>query len=85
MVSLADTIGYVAASFTTLSFVPQVVRVMRTRETHSISKLAYLAFCFGVALWFAYGVVLASPPIMAANGATFVLACIVLAYKLRFG
>ena len=45
-----------AASLTTLSFVPQVVRAVRTRDVTGISIPMYVAFCTGVALWIAFGV-----------------------------
>ncbi len=81
----SELIGYVAAILTTASFVPQVVHVVRTRDTHAISRTMYLAFCLGIAMWLLYGIVLASPPIILANAVTFVLASVVLGYKLRFG
>ena len=85
MSALADVFGYAAASFTTLSFVPQVVRVVRTRDTQAISKTAYVVFCLGVALWLAYGLIAGNAPVVLANGVTLVLASIVLGYKLRLG
>ena len=81
----SELIGYVAAILTTASFVPQVVHVVRTRDTHAISRTMYLAFCLGIAMWLLYGIALASPPIIAANAITLVLASVVLGYKLRFG
>ncbi len=80
-----ESIGYVAAFLTTASFVPQVVQVVRTRDTHAISRTMYVAFCLGIAMWLVYGIALASPPIIAANSVTLVLASVVLGYKLRFG
>jgi MtN3 and saliva related transmembrane protein len=85
MTVVADAIGYVAATLTTLSFVPQVVRVVRTRDTHAISRVAYTAFCLGVALWLAFGIAIGSTPVVAANGITLALASVILAYKLRLG
>jgi MtN3 and saliva related transmembrane protein len=81
----ANFVGYLAAGLTTSSFVPQVVRVVRTQDTRAISVLAYAAFCLGVAGWLVYGIALGSPPIIIANGITLVLASIVLAYKIRLG
>jgi MtN3 and saliva related transmembrane protein len=74
----------VAASLTTLSFVPQVVRAVRTRDVTGISIPMYVAFCAGVALWIAFGVLKASPPIIAANVVTLTLAGIVLLLTIRY-
>jgi MtN3 and saliva related transmembrane protein len=80
-----ELIGYVAASLTTLSFVPQAVKTIRTRDTYAISLGMYATFSIGSALWFAYGVTLGSWPIILANGVTFLLAATILALKIRHG
>ncbi len=80
-----EWIGGAAATLTTCSFLPQVVRVWQTRHTKDISLLMYSLFTTGVALWLAYGVLLASWPIILANGITLLLAGTVLVLKLRFG
>jgi MtN3 and saliva related transmembrane protein len=85
MTGLTDAIGYAAATLTTLSFVPQVVRVVRTRDTRAISMTTYIAFCIGTVLWFAYGLASRNLPVTIANGVTLALGCVILVYKLRLG
>ncbi len=80
-----EALGYLAASLTTLSFVPQAVRVIRTRDTRAISLSSYALFCAGIALWLAYGIALGAAPIVVANAVTLVLASTIFALKLRFG
>lgn len=80
-----DWIGGIAATLTTCSFVPQVLRVWKTRHTQDISLLMYTLFTAGVGLWLVYGILLASWPIIIANGITLLLAGTVLLLKLRFG
>jgi len=80
-----ELIGYLAASVTTLSFVPQALKTIRTRDTYAISSGMYATFSVGVALWFAYGVTLGSWPIILSNGITFVLAATILALKIQHG
>jgi MtN3 and saliva related transmembrane protein len=80
-----DLLGYLAATLTTISFVPQAVKTIRSRDTRAISLWMYLTFTTGTALWFGYGVVIASLPVAVANAVTFVLAATVLALKLRYG
>ena len=83
--SSPDWIGGIAAALTTCSFIPQVWRVWQTRHTKDISLLMYTLFTAGVTLWLAYGVLLGAWPVIIANGATLILAGIVLILKLRFG
>lgn len=78
-----DLLGYIAAFLTTGSFLPQVIRTLRTGDTRSISFTMYLMMVIGVAAWLAYGWLLGAVPIMLANGITLLLASIILAMKWR--
>jgi MtN3 and saliva related transmembrane protein len=80
-----EIIGTIAAVLTTVSFVPQVVKVLRERQTAGISLGMYALFTIGVTLWMIYGLLIHSPPVWLANGITLVLASVVLATKIRLG
>lgn len=80
-VDLTEAVGSAAALLTTLAFVPQVVKTLKTRHTRDISLSMWVMFSAGVALWLAYGILLTAWPVIAANAATLVLALIVLAVK----
>lgn len=77
-----DLLGYCAATLTTLSFLPQAMLTLRTRNVSGISLGMYSAFTLGVALWLAYGVVLGEWPIIIANTLTLALASVILVLKL---
>jgi len=77
-----EWLGYLAATLTTLSFVPQALPTLRTRNVHGISAAMYGAFTLGVALWLAYGWRLGEWPIIIANAVTLLLASTILATKL---
>lgn len=81
---LTDAIGYLAALLTTGSFLPQALRVWRSRETHAISLAMYVAFSSGVALWLLYGLLAGSWPVLLANAVTLVLALAILVMKMRY-
>lgn len=83
--SLADTIGYVAAFLTTCSFVPQAWLTLRTRDVSGISAGMYAVFTTGVALWLLYGWLTDAWPVVLANAVTLALASFILGMKLRFG
>ena len=80
-----EYIGYLAAFLTTCSFVPQVWKTFRTRDTSGISMGMYSVFACGVALWLAYGVLVSAWPIVVANAITLALATCILVMKLRYG
>ena len=77
--------GYVAATMTTLAFVPQAVKTIRSRDTRSISLGMYVVFTIGIAFWLAYGIALGSWPMILSNIVTFALSATILGLKLRHG
>ena len=83
--NITDWVGYAAATLTTLSFVPQAILTVRTRNVSGISLGMYSCFTAGVALWLIYGFHLGEWPIIAANAITLGLASIILVTKVRHG
>ena len=77
-------IGIIAAFFTTLSFIPQAVKTIRTKNTVGISLVMYSLFAFGTFMWFVYGCVSDNIPVIIANAITLIFAVIILFYKLRY-
>ena len=82
--TLIDIIGLLAAFSTTVSFLPQAVKTIRTKNTTGISMSMYAVFTAGTLLWLIYGIMLPSFPVALANGVTFILAAIILVYKLKY-
>lgn len=82
--SLADLLGFLAATLTTISFVPQVMHTWRTRCATGVSLSMVSLFALGVALWLCYGIALGALPVIIANAVTLTLALFLLAMKLRF-
>lgn len=80
-----DLIGSLAATLTTIAFIPQAWQVWRSKHTKDISLAMYLIFTSGVALWLYYGLLLSAWPIIIANAITLLLAGTVLVLKLKFG
>ena len=77
-------LGYAAGFLTTIAFVPQVMKIWKTRSAHDVSLPTFVAFTIGVALWLTYGFVLKEPPMILWNAVTLVLAGAILAMKLKF-
>lgn len=77
-------VGFMAATLTTVAFIPQVIKVLHTRSARDVSVGMYALFTAGVALWLGYGLLIGSWPVIAANGITLILAGAVLVMKIRF-
>ena len=79
-----DIIGLVAALCTSISFLPQAIKTIRTRDTSAISLSMYCVFTGGTVLWLIYGIMIISYPVIIANTITLILAGIILVYKVRY-
>jgi MtN3 and saliva related transmembrane protein len=79
-----DIIGYIAASLTTASFLPQAMHTFRTKDVSGISLGMYSVFTLGVSMWLLYGIMLGAWPIVIANTITTALASFILSMKLRY-
>jgi MtN3 and saliva related transmembrane protein len=77
-------VGYIAGILTTISFIPQVARAWRLKETRDLSLAMLILFAFGVLLWTIYGFWVSSIPIIAANTITFILILVLLWLKIRY-
>jgi MtN3 and saliva related transmembrane protein len=82
---MSDWVGYAAAILATLSFLPQVVKTIRSGQTKDISLTMYLLFCSGVALWLVYGILIHATPVIVANLATLLLSGTILMMKIKNG
>jgi MtN3 and saliva related transmembrane protein len=82
MILTSDIIGYVAATLTTASFLPQAILTIKTRDTESLSLGMYSLFTLGVFCWLIYGIAIADKAIIFANSITFILAASILSFKI---
>lgn len=83
--SRVDIVGIIAGICTTIAFMPQVVRIVRTKHTKDLSLPMYVIFSFGVLSWTCYGFLTNSISIIIANGITFTLSLYILAAKIKYG
>ena len=67
-----------------LSFLTQVVKTWRIRETKDISLGMYVIFWAGVVLWFIYGIGTKDMAVIINNIIMFTLTSIMLFFKLRY-
>jgi len=81
---LDTLLGYAAGFLTTIAFIPQVMKIWKSRSAHDVSLPTFIAFTVGVALWLTYGFVKKEPPMILWNSVTLVLAGAILTMKLKF-
>ena len=78
-----ELIGLLAGLCTTIAFIPQIIKTIRTRDTSGISLYMYLIYVTGVALWITFGVLIGSMAVVATNSVCILLAGVVLFMKIR--
>ena len=79
-----DFFGYFAAILTTLAFLPQLIKTLKTKKAEDVSLITLIMFLTGVLSWIVYGYKIASIPILLANLITFVLNLLILIFKITF-
>ncbi len=77
-------LGLAAAVCTTVSFLPQAIKTIQTKNTSGISLFMYSLFAFGTLLWLLFGLFTLNIPIVAANAITLVFSIIILTYKIKY-
>jgi len=82
---IVNLVGGAAATLTTLCWLPQAFKIIRTKNTAAISLLTYSAFAVGLVLWLCYGIFLGSWPIIGSNVVTLVPVIGIILLKLRHG
>jgi MtN3 and saliva related transmembrane protein len=77
-------VGALAAALTSFGFVPQIVKMWRTKSVRDVSPIMIVQFIAGVLLWTVYGVHLRDPVVMAANlvSLTILIAALLLYFRL---
>ena len=85
MNGLRTFVGVAAALCTTASYVPQVWKTWRTRETGDLSLRMLVLLASGIGLWCLYGWLLGDAVIVVANGASLAMLATLLYWKLRIG
>mgnify|MGYP002864469633 CR=1 FL=1 len=75
--------GYLAAFCTTIAFIPQAVKVYKTKQTKDISLGMFSLLIAGFVLWLWYGIILLSYPIILANAVTILIAIYIIIVKIK--
>lgn len=79
-----NAVGTLAALCSIVSFVPQIIKIVRERDASSVSLRMYFVTVTGFALWITYGTLLESWPLIVANAANLLLAATILVLKYQY-
>jgi MtN3 and saliva related transmembrane protein len=80
----ANTLGLIAGALTTVAFVPQVIKIWKSKHARDISLGMFAIFSSGVLLWLFYGIEIDAVPVIVANAITLGLSLTILYFKIKF-
>ena len=80
---LVEVVGLVGAMFTTLAFVPQVVKIWKNRSSEGFSLSMYVCMLVGISIWLAYGILIDSIAVIVANILSGILQVVIIFLTLK--
>ena len=82
--SWVDIVGYIAATCTTIAYLPQVIMVWRSKDASGVSWGMVLLLCIGLSLWLVFGLAIHRLPVILVNGLTLLLTGTMVVLKLKY-
>jgi len=82
--NIVNILGFIAAILTTCSFIPQLLKIIKTKSVKDISFEMFAMFLAGVTCWFFYGLLIKSPPVIIANFISIIMNITILIYKIKY-
>ncbi len=79
-----EILGLIAGTITSITFLPQVVKIWQTKSAKDLSLMMLLLLMLGVVLWLIYGLVVMSAAIIYTNSMVLFMSLIMLYFKLKF-
>ena len=76
-------LGLAAAACTTISFLPQAIKTVKSRRAKDISIGTYSILTIGVFLWLLYGILIKDTPIIIANAITLLFTSTILSLIIK--
>lgn len=77
-------LGLAAGTITSITFVPQVIRIWKTRSAKDISMFMLFLLLLGVSAWLVYGILQKDAAIIYTNSMVLSMGLLMLYFKLRF-
>ncbi len=79
-----NIIGIIAAMFTTFGFVPQIIKMYRSKSSKDVSLGTLIQFSIGTALWTIYGIHIRDLIVVIANVVSFITIAIAIIVHIHY-
>lgn len=81
---IIEILGYISATLTTIAFLPQIIKTLKTKSAKDVSMGMFVLFTTGVFLWIIYGALTNTMPVLIANAVIFCLALTQIILKIKY-
>ena len=78
-------IGLIAGFCTTISFLPQILKIVKTKHARDVSMGMYVVLMIGIVCWLIYGISIKEFPLILTNSITVVLCLVIIGMKIAYG
>ena len=79
-----DIIGYIGGIFSSVSFLPQVIKIWKTKSANDLSMATLLLLTTNVSLWLSYGITINSIPLWLTNAIVLSMVLTMIYFKIKF-
>jgi MtN3 and saliva related transmembrane protein len=84
MSTVAPVIGTIAGFVSAITFLPQVIKIWKTKSAKDLSSFTLLLLFLNVSLWLVYGILVHDYPIMGTNGIVLSMIIAMIYFKYRY-
>ena len=81
---IKDFVGIAGSIFSSVSFLPQVIKLWKTRSAKDLSMMTLLFLILNVSTWLTYGVLINDLPIIITNIIVLSMVLLMVYFKLTF-
>ena len=79
-----EMVGYAGGVLSSISFLPQVIKIWRTRSAKDLSMLTLLFLNGNISLWLTYGILIGSTPLWLTNAIVLAMVLCLIYFKIIF-
>jgi MtN3 and saliva related transmembrane protein len=84
LMEFTSYIGIAAGIFTSISLLPQLIKIIREKETENISSFMLFILIAGLGLWIWYGLLKKDYPILITNSFSFLVNSLMIYFTFRY-
>lgn len=81
---LIKLLGLAAGTITSITFLPQVIHIWKTKSAKDLSLNMLALLILGVSMWLAYGIIVKDIAIIYTNSMVLTMGLILVFFKFRF-